>query len=68
MLATNSYERVLEADIEACFDLLSHTAILVRMRRRVGDKRVMMPAARNPKLRHCSPSATVTPTRLFHTL
>ena len=41
MLATNSYEWVLEADIEACFDSLAHSAILVRMQRRVGDKRVM---------------------------
>jgi hypothetical protein len=49
MLAANSYEWVLEADFEACFDLLSHTAILVRMRRRVGDKRVMMPGRPEPK-------------------
>jgi RNA-directed DNA polymerase len=41
MLATNSYEWVLEADIEACFDMLAHSAILDRMRRRVADKRVM---------------------------
>jgi RNA-directed DNA polymerase len=32
---------VLEADIKACFDELSHSAILERVRRRVGDKRVL---------------------------
>ncbi|MCA1697522.1 MAG: group II intron reverse transcriptase/maturase [Actinobacteria bacterium] len=41
MLATNSYESVLEADIEACFDSLSHSAILDRVRARIADKRVM---------------------------
>lgn len=41
MLATNSYEWVLEADIEACFDSLAHGPILGRMQQRVGDKRVM---------------------------
>jgi len=42
MLHTNSYEWVLEADIEACFDSLSHSACLDRVRRRVADKRVMV--------------------------
>jgi len=32
---------VFEADIKACFDELSHSAILERVRRRVGDKRVL---------------------------
>jgi RNA-directed DNA polymerase len=32
---------VFEADITACFDELSHCAILDRVRRRVGDKRVL---------------------------
>ncbi len=41
MLSTNSYEWVLEADIEACFDSLSHSASLARVRRRIADKRVM---------------------------
>ncbi len=41
MLHTNSYEWVLEADIEACFDSLSHSACLDRVRRRIADKRVM---------------------------
>lgn len=30
-----------EADITACFDELSHSAILDRVRRRIGDKRVL---------------------------
>jgi RNA-directed DNA polymerase len=41
MLATNSYEWVLEADIKACFDEISHVAVQDRLRARVGDKRVM---------------------------
>lgn len=41
MLATNSYEWVVEADIEACFDEISHVAILERLRARVADKRVV---------------------------
>ena len=41
MLATNSYEWVLEADIKACFDEISHVAALQRLRRRIADKRVM---------------------------
>ncbi len=40
-LASHAYEWVLEGDIKACFDELSHSAILERMRRRVGDKRVL---------------------------
>jgi RNA-directed DNA polymerase len=36
-----SYEWVFEADIEACFDNIEHTALLGRVRRRVGDKRVL---------------------------
>ncbi len=36
-----SYEWVLEADIEACFDTIDHTALMDRVRRRVGDKRVL---------------------------
>jgi len=33
--------RVLDADIEACFDSIDHTALLDRVRRRVKDKRVL---------------------------
>lgn len=40
-LGTRSYEWVLEADIEACFDTIDHTALMDRVRRRVGDKRVL---------------------------
>ena len=39
--ASHSYEWVVEGDIEACFDTIDHTALLQRMRRRVGDKRVL---------------------------
>ncbi|CAN5549393.1 group II intron reverse transcriptase/maturase [soil metagenome] len=39
--ATNSYEWVLEADIMACFDEISHSALMDRVRSRVGDKRVL---------------------------
>jgi RNA-directed DNA polymerase len=38
---TNDYEWVLEADIKACFDEISHPALVDRVRRRVGDKRVL---------------------------
>jgi RNA-directed DNA polymerase len=36
-----NYEWVFEADITACFDEISHSALLERMRGRVGDKRVL---------------------------
>jgi RNA-directed DNA polymerase len=36
-----NYEWVFEADIEACFDQIDHTALMDRVRRRVGDKRVL---------------------------
>ena len=36
-----SYEWVLEGDIEACFDEISHSALLTRVRDRVGDGRVL---------------------------
>jgi RNA-directed DNA polymerase len=36
-----NYEWVLEADITACFDEIDHTALMGRVRRRVGDKRVL---------------------------
>jgi RNA-directed DNA polymerase len=38
---TRRYEWVLEADIEACFDSIDHTALMDRVRRRIGDKRVL---------------------------
>jgi RNA-directed DNA polymerase len=40
-LATLGSHWVFEADITACFDELSHCAILDRVRRRIGDKRVL---------------------------
>lgn len=40
-LAARSYEWVVEADIEACFDSIDHVALMDRLRRRVGDKRVL---------------------------
>ncbi len=39
--ASRSYEWVLEGDIEACFDMIDHTGLMDRVRRRVGDKRVL---------------------------
>ena len=41
-LATRSYEWVLEADIEACFDTIDHAVLIGRMRQRVGDRRVLL--------------------------
>src|SRR5205814_7392186 len=36
-----NYEWVLEGDIKACFDEIDHTALMGRVRRRIGDKRVL---------------------------
>ena len=41
MFATQGYTWVLEGDITACFDEISHSALLQRMRHRIGDKRVV---------------------------
>ena len=38
---SRNYEWVFEADIEACFDEINHAALMDRVRRRVGDKRVL---------------------------
>ena len=38
---TSGYRWVLDADIEACFDTIDHTALLARVRSRVKDKRVL---------------------------
>ena len=38
---THGYQWVLDADIEAAFDNLSHSALLERMRARIKDKRVL---------------------------
>ena len=40
-LGTRSYEWVLEADIEACFDMIDHTVLMDRVRHRIGDRRVL---------------------------
>jgi RNA-directed DNA polymerase len=40
-LASHSYEWIVEGDITACFDEISHSALMERVRRRVGDKRVL---------------------------
>ena len=40
-LASRKYEWVFEGDIEACFDEIDHTALMGRVRERVGDKRVL---------------------------
>ena len=36
-----NYEWVFEADITACFDEIDHTALMHRVRHRIGDKRVL---------------------------
>lgn len=38
---THSYEWVVEGDIASCFDEISHVGLMDRVRRRVGDKRVL---------------------------
>ena len=38
---TRNYEWVFEADIAACFDEIDHTALMARVRRRIGDRRVL---------------------------
>jgi RNA-directed DNA polymerase len=39
--ASHSYEWVVEGDITACFDEISHSALMGRVRRRIGDKHVL---------------------------
>ncbi|MFE6904788.1 group II intron reverse transcriptase/maturase [Streptomyces sp. NPDC057717] len=39
---THGYRWVLDADIEACFDSIDHTALMDRVRARVKDKRVLL--------------------------
>jgi RNA-directed DNA polymerase len=38
---TQNYGWVFEADIAACFDEIDHSALMGRVRRRIGDKRVL---------------------------
>src|SRR6266852_2503983 len=40
-LTSRSFQWVVEGDIKACFDAISHVALLERVRARVGDKRVL---------------------------
>ena len=40
-LTSHKYEWVLEGDITACFDEISHSALLERLRKRIGDKRTL---------------------------
>jgi RNA-directed DNA polymerase len=42
LLTSHSYEWVVEGDITACFDEISHPALMHRVRRRISDKRVML--------------------------
>jgi RNA-directed DNA polymerase len=41
LFGTQGYRWVLDADIEACFDSIDHTALMDRVRMRVKDKRVL---------------------------
>ena len=41
LFGSRTYEWVFEADIAACFDEIDHTALMDRVRRRIGDKRVL---------------------------
>ncbi len=41
MFASQGYTWVLEGDITACFDEIDHSALMDRVRHRVGDKRVL---------------------------
>jgi RNA-directed DNA polymerase len=40
-LAARSYEWIVEGDITACFDEISHPALMDRLRSRIADKRVL---------------------------
>jgi RNA-directed DNA polymerase len=40
-LAARSYEWIVEGDITACFDEISHPVLMDRLRRRIADKRVL---------------------------
>jgi len=41
LLTSKGYEWIIEGDIKACFDEISHPAVMDRVRKRVGDKRVL---------------------------
>src|ERR1019366_3943767 len=40
-LTSRSYEWMVEGDIKACFDEISHVGLMDRVRVRIGDKRVL---------------------------
>ena len=42
LFGTRGYRWVLDADIEACFDTIDHTALMGRVRARVRDRRVLV--------------------------
>jgi RNA-directed DNA polymerase len=64
---TKGYQWVLDADIEACFDSISHTTLMDRVRARVNDKRVLalvksfLKAGVLTETRHHEDSYTGTP-------
>jgi RNA-directed DNA polymerase len=39
--APSNYEYVVEGDIEACFDRIDHASLMARIRKRVGDRKVL---------------------------
>jgi len=41
LLASRSYEWIVEGDIKSCFDEISHSSLMDRVRQRVADKRVL---------------------------
>lgn len=41
MLTSKKYEWIVEGDIQSCFDEIPHTSLMDRVRKRVGDKRVL---------------------------
>jgi len=42
LFTSKTYEWIVEGDIKACFDEISHPALMDRVRQRVGDKRVLV--------------------------
>lgn len=40
-MGTRNYHWVFEADIQACFDELKHSAVMEQVRKRIADKRVL---------------------------
>ncbi|MEU0521930.1 group II intron reverse transcriptase/maturase [Streptosporangium sp. NPDC006007] len=62
-LTSHSYEWVVEGDITACFDEISHTALMDRVRDRVGDKRMLSLVKAFLKSGIMSQNGTLTDTR-----